>query len=63
MPAFVLCNDGTAPGLRLEEFSTLDEANNWINDQLIVVEGVGQRTRKMYRIIVGEEIALTEPTA
>lgn len=63
MPAFVLCNDGTPPGLRLEEFSTLAEANAWIKDQLIVIEGVGQRTRKMYRVIVGEEIAPTEPTA
>lgn len=63
MPAFVLCNDSTAPGLRVEEFPSLDQADAWIKDQLIVIEGVGQRTRKMYRIIVGEEIEPTEPSA
>jgi len=57
---FVICNDGTSPGLRVEDFPTLDEANDWIKGQLIVVEGVGQRTRKMYRVIEGEEVKLEE---
>lgn len=63
MPAFVICHDETSPRRHFEEFPTLADANAWIKDQLIVVEGVGQRTRKMYRIIVGEEITPTEPTA
>lgn len=58
---FILCNDGTMPGLHLQSFDSLTEAKDWIKSQLIVIEGVGQRTLKMYKIIEGEEITLPDP--
>lgn len=58
----VICNDSTTPGLRLVEFKSLDEAEDWIDTQIVPVEGVGTRSRKMYRIFVGEEIQPTKGT-
>ena len=56
----VICNDGEQPGKHVAEFTSLDEAESWIDTQLVIIEGVGERTRKMYRVFVGEEIAPIE---
>lgn len=61
----VLANDGFryGDGIRVVEFDTLDQADDWIDEQLAPpIEGVGTRTRKMYRVFVGEEIQPTKGT-
>lgn len=55
---YVLANDGQVPGIHVEEFDTVSEATDWINDQLVYVEGVGRRSSKMYRMIEGVELEI-----